>query len=301
VRVVGRGSYRGLALAAALACFALVPATASAATSLGQTSPPSSCDGGTFEGVQIATGNPPSYAVPAGGGVITSWSQLASPALTQSAKLKLWRPTGAALTFRVVGASDLRALSPSVLNTFPTRIPVQSGDLVGLGWTAPVGPSQVGCQFSTSSPGDQFGGHPGDTPTGGETSFGSGSNFRINVSATLEPDADNDGFGDETQDGCPTDNTAQGACPVPDTTITKGPKDKTKKKTATLEFSSSLDGSTFECSVDGKPFAACASPHTIKVAKGKHSFAVRAVRKGQTDATPATDTWKVKKKKKKKK
>jgi hypothetical protein len=32
------------------------------------------------------------------------------------------------------------------------------------------------------------------------------------VEATVEPDADRDGFGDETQDGCPSQKTTQGAC-----------------------------------------------------------------------------------------
>ena len=32
------------------------------------------------------------------------------------------------------------------------------------------------------------------------------------VQAVMEPDADTDGFGDETQDGCPTQAAAQGAC-----------------------------------------------------------------------------------------
>jgi hypothetical protein len=36
----------------------------------------------------------------------------------------------------------------------------------------------------------------------------------LDLSATLEPDADHDGFGDETQDQCPTNASTQGACPV---------------------------------------------------------------------------------------
>ena len=35
------------------------------------------------------------------------------------------------------------------------------------------------------------------------------------VAATIEPDADGDGFGDETQDKCPTQATTQGACDEP--------------------------------------------------------------------------------------
>jgi hypothetical protein len=36
----------------------------------------------------------------------------------------------------------------------------------------------------------------------------------LQVQASIEPDADNDGFGDETQDQCPTQATTQGPCDV---------------------------------------------------------------------------------------
>ena len=38
---------------------------------------------------------------------------------------------------------------------------------------------------------------------------------RMLLNATVEPDADRDGFGDETQDLCPTDASTQGSCPTP--------------------------------------------------------------------------------------
>jgi hypothetical protein len=41
-----------------------------------------------------------------------------------------------------------------------------------------------------------------------------GSNHQIDVSAVLEPDADHDGFGDETQDQCPTNGSTHGPCPA---------------------------------------------------------------------------------------
>ena len=89
----------------------------------------------------------------------------------------------------------------------------------------------------------------------------------------------------------------------PETAITAGPKDKTKKKTATFEFSGAdarvLAG--FECSLDGAAFAACTSPHTVEVKRGKHTFSVRATdAAGNVDGAPATDEWKVKRKKKRK-
>jgi hypothetical protein len=86
---------------------------------------------------------------------------------------------------------------------------------------------------------------------------------------------------------------------LPDTTITKKPKDQTKKKTAKFEFSSSEPGSTFECSLDDGPFEPCTSPQSEKVGKGKHRFEVRAIDPaGNIDASAAADTWKLKKKKK---
>lgn len=36
--------------------------------------------------------------------------------------------------------------------------------------------------------------------------------YRVSVSASLEPDLDHDGYGDETQDGCPMDATKHGSC-----------------------------------------------------------------------------------------
>jgi hypothetical protein len=43
----------------------------------------------------------------------------------------------------------------------------------------------------------------------------------------------------------------------------------------------------------------CSSPYTVKVKKGNHNFRVKAIDPaGNTDPTPATDSWKVKKGKK---
>jgi Ca2+-binding RTX toxin-like protein len=84
----------------------------------------------------------------------------------------------------------------------------------------------------------------------------------------------------------------------PETMISEGPKDNTKKKQATFEFTSSEPGSTFECAVDGQSLKLpCTSPYTVKVKNGKHTFQVHATDPaGNADATPASDAWKVKKK-----
>jgi hypothetical protein len=62
-----------------------------------------------------------------------------------------------------------------------------------------------------------------------------------------------------------------------------------KYHSATLAFSSTEAGSTFQCRIDGGPFASCTSPKTYSgLAAGHHTFSVRAIDKaGNVDATPA--------------
>ncbi|MGH3086943.1 MAG: hypothetical protein ACRDSJ_06440, partial [Rubrobacteraceae bacterium] len=80
----------------------------------------------------------------------------------------------------------------------------------------------------------------------------------------------------------------------PDTTITSGPPAKTKKTTASFSFASE-PGATFQCSLDGSAFTACASPKTFTgLSRKKHTFRVRAVdAAGNADPTPASRSWTV--------
>lgn len=95
----------------------------------------------------------------------------------------------------------------------------------------------------------------------------------------------------------------------PDTEITAGPPNKAKKTKASFEFTGTDNVSaraalTFECSLDRKPFDACASPRTYRNLKRnkKHRLEVVAIDEaGNSDPSPATDSWKVKKKRKVKK
>jgi Fungalysin metallopeptidase (M36)/Fungalysin/Thermolysin Propeptide Motif len=82
---------------------------------------------------------------------------------------------------------------------------------------------------------------------------------------------------------------------VPETAITSGPRDKTRKRRAKFSFAAT-EASSFQCGLDGAAFKPCTSPKTVTVKRGKHRFAVRATdASGNTDPTPATDSWKVKK------
>jgi hypothetical protein len=283
VTVLGRTT--GIVLSA-IAGTALFASPAGAATVFGETFVPNSeCSpaGTTF----VQTGTPgPSYAAPSAG-VITSWSFLAD-ATPPQLKLKLVRPAGGN-QYTTVGDSQVQAPAPNVVSAFPTRIPVQAGDILGLNIAA------VGHCGQSPAPGYSFHFIFSDPPPGTTAAYSGPGLARLDMSAVLEPDCDNDGFGDESQDDAVD-------CVAPETTITKGPKNKikTKKKRAraTFEFSANESAATFECSLDDAPSAPCTSPHKVKVKKGKHSLSVRAKDAGNNvDGSPATDDFKVKRKK----
>jgi hypothetical protein len=76
---------------------------------------------------------------------------------------------------------------------------------------------------------------------------------------------------------------------LPDTTITSGPDGATWRPNNLFYFTSTDLPATYECALDGKPFAACTSPfETGVLGAGAHTFAVRATAPGgAVDPTPA--------------
>ncbi|MGA8219141.1 MAG: hypothetical protein WB771_11275 [Solirubrobacterales bacterium] len=151
----------------------------------------------------------PSYATPHG--VLTSWRfHSSADASAGAVRLKIFRYTGTGLVFKVLAESSLKTLAPDTSYDFKERIPVNQGDLLGL--TA-VGDAEVGITVPGTPQNQlaQFGG--GDIPPGQTgTATIAWPNLRPSVAATVESDADADGFGDETQDGCPQQRDTQAAC-----------------------------------------------------------------------------------------
>jgi large repetitive protein len=81
---------------------------------------------------------------------------------------------------------------------------------------------------------------------------------------------------------------------VPNTVVTGRPPARTRDRTPTLRFKSTLLPATFECKVDGKPFKPCRSPLTTKpLAFGRHTIKVRALAAVGPDPTPAVVSFKV--------
>ena len=271
--------YGGL-LAAALVCVGAAPAPA--AVQIGQTMNRGwTCSGDGYTMLQKTTQAAPAYAVPAGGGVITSWSHQANDAPNARMSLEVFRPTGVANEFRAVGQSAVEQIEPNGLRTFATRIPVQEGDLIGL---AIVSGDQTACNFpQTFSNGDATGRVNVDTAPG--TTYGflcCDYRYRVNVGATVEPDADGDGLGDETQE-------------VLAPAISSAPLRFTPQTDATFVFSSPRDDVTFRCRLLSEPrFQPCSSPKAYAgLAEGTHAFRVFAVDAAGNRSDVSGRTWEV--------
>ena len=207
-----RSSALGVSLVALSLAVSAPPATA--AVTIGGTGGNGAADcppDFTWAQDSTAVGSP-TYVVPAGGGVITSWSHDRGPAsATARLRLKVFRETAPNM-YLTVGESDFETLTAGGVNSFATRVEVEGGDILGFRLTA----APVSCRRNGSTGDVAVASGPGqpDPPVGSPFAFGTVPGFLLNLAATVEPDSDSDGFGDETQDQCPTNASTQGPCPV---------------------------------------------------------------------------------------
>jgi hypothetical protein len=210
---------RVLLVLGALGLLAASAPPAFAGTTVGETFQPdtsgATCNvnpGQEWNVLQTGRASGPSYAVPSAG-VLTSWSfeSGAADASDTTMNMRVFRPTGVPQEYTAVAdGSPLQTIQHgSGLNTFPTRIAVQAGDYVGIRSTTGV------CAHNTGNASDTAD-HYFTAPLaiGVPQGFIGTPDFIWDVSAVLEPDADHDSYGDETQDQCPTDGSTQGPCPV---------------------------------------------------------------------------------------
>jgi hypothetical protein len=183
------GSFRPLARAGATASIALIgmllSATAALAATVGSATGTVTSTSAGFDTVQMSTTVPGAYAVPLGGGNITTWSTLAGP-LAGPVGLQVWRPTLTTGTYVLVGASPLVTLTPNTLNTFTLAAPilVREGDLLGL---RIEGRATYGSY--TSSPADVYGSFQAANPNpagGAIDAFAANTSFLLDVAATVE-------------------------------------------------------------------------------------------------------------------
>lgn len=112
----------------------------------------------------------------------------------------------------IVNAAPFQVIPGSSVSEFPTRIPVSTGQSLGLLAFQGVGNM---CSGYVGPTGDVIDYNNAHVPVGGSfTPVGTFPSYRLAVFGTLEPDVDKDGYGDETQDACPQSAVLQNACPV---------------------------------------------------------------------------------------
>jgi hypothetical protein len=179
-----------LALVVAAAGLMVAPGGAGAATAIGDTfAPGSGCLGMQ---TRVQSTSPGEQYSAKSDGVITRWSFEAG-ATPPQLRFKVARSAGGD-NFTVIGESPLVTPAAGTLNSFLTRIPVRTGDMIGF-YNATVG----NCE--TVQTGYTFHAFLNvDVPPGSTETFSANPGEKLDVSALLEPDCDKDGLGDETQD-----------------------------------------------------------------------------------------------------
>ncbi len=205
------------AAATALAVSLIGVTGASAATEVGNKCA-ANTSGGANTWISLANGpaSPIAATFPAAG-VVTRWTFSVGLALPPnsgfSTTLKILRGTGVAKQFQVVADTGPSPINAG-LNSFSARIPVKAGDFVGTFGTQLGSPVTLLC--STANPGDKSALIENDLPLNSTgTAPAEPEGVQIPLVAFVEPDADNDGYGDETQDQCPQSAAVQAiACPL---------------------------------------------------------------------------------------
>jgi hypothetical protein len=80
--------------------------------------------------------------------------------------------------------------------------------------------------------------------------------------------------------------------PPPAPSIDSTPSDPSNASTPTFSFSDTVGTVSFQCSLDGAAYSACASPlTTAALADGSHTFAVEAVDASNRTSNPTQYTW----------
>jgi hypothetical protein len=197
--------------------------------------------------------------------VITKWSFQGGTRPPSQLKFKVARPTGNTDEFTMIGESGLVTPGANMLNTYVVQVPVKQGDLIGL-YTSTTG----SCARTSGSSRIHY--FLGDVVPPSTETFTKGAPYELDLSATIEPDCDNDGLPDETLDntlsspGCPPMLTCKGK---PSTMAGTSGND-TLTGTPNADVIVGLDGNDSISGLDGKDFI-CGGKgkDTLKGGKGK--------------------------------
>jgi hypothetical protein len=171
---------------ALLAAILVMAASASAATTIGQTSASTNYACLAEIDTQSAVASGTSFVVPGGRWLLSSWSTYGGSTTGGLMSMMIFQPTAAPNVYTVVAESPVESLSVGVLNTFSASVVVQSGDLLGF-WSG----AGAACATFTGQFGDlnpfQFGAEP---PVGATMPMSLAPGFLLNISASLSSPAD---------------------------------------------------------------------------------------------------------------
>lgn len=200
----------------ALLCVVVLPASASGAVTIGSNLT-AAADGASACDPDCTTAHQqlPPGSTAAGGvlapsdGVVVRW-RIKVSGVAGPVALRITRP-GDSDTRISVGTGVDRLpddATPLVdeISEFNARLPIEAGDALGLDYVSTTAFANTAGAVS-----------PRWSPrlVDGQAAVTTGSvDPELLINADIEPDADGDGYGDETQDECPTNPTTQGPCPV---------------------------------------------------------------------------------------
>jgi hypothetical protein len=163
------------------------------------------------------TGGAAENGSPFSGVLVSASVRTSGSALT--GKFRVLHPTGNPYEFTNVGEAPVMTLMDADpaghVTQVGTRIPISAGDRLAVTFPGVVAydmHSDVGASCAAAF-------EPPDHPVGTTTTYSYHPavgciGADVLVSGIVEPDADHDGFGDQSQDLCPTDASTHGACPV---------------------------------------------------------------------------------------
>ena len=154
--------------------------------------------------VQLST-TPGTSSYTAPDGVLTSWRYQSGPS-GGNLRLVLFKAGNGPNVYEAMASTDTKAIAANTGYDFKERIPVKQGYVLGV--VQSVG--NIG--LATVSGSDVMGGFPADAQVGDTVTASSPFNGREAVAATVESDKDGDGFGDVSQDRCPTQAATHDAC-----------------------------------------------------------------------------------------
>jgi hypothetical protein len=198
----------------ALGILALAPATAAASTTIGRPNPsdaatnylgctPSRCLGWQETAPSTPSGHVWTSPID---GVVVQWTARFSSSSPADVRLRVLHPDPAnAGDYIVAASSGFATVSADGVKTADVRVPIKAGDHFAL--DLPPTALSIGYVTTTGGTAKFFSPEPADGGSFTPLAVGD-TNKELLLNAVVEPDVDGDGYGDESQDACPTDPEA---------------------------------------------------------------------------------------------